>query len=279
MIDIHVHNRLPFLGGAVGAAFHNFSLKPGKEGGNVFGVAFYEPPFPLRKSARRSLFARIGEFREKRGGNIIYNADDLDNFISSRSKAGASAPAFILGVESLRPVAALEDIEKLMGQGVRFLQPAHFLDNRFARSYRMGIFRPSSKGLTALGLELLTEMERLGLIIDITHMNVAGMNDVLKQFTGPITCSHTGLQDVRDTIRNIPGDIAAEIFKRGGLVGVTPWKWLLEKFRPTGLRLWNLAFCKTVIAFLDLGGRKGVAIGSDRGAPLNINREFFQKKI
>jgi microsomal dipeptidase-like Zn-dependent dipeptidase len=275
MIDIHVHPFIPVLRGLCGTWLHHFDLNAKQEGNNIFCVSFYELCIPSRKWANRRLFDHIESFVKQNQPNIVGTVKGLTHFTGSFLKGGDGKNSYILGIESLRPITNLDQLEQLKTLGVRYLQPVHFWDNDFAHSYRMGIFKPSEKGLNDFGRELLGEMERLDLIMDITHMNVASMEDVLSRFSGPIMCSHTGLGDVKATTRNISRDVAVELFKRKGLVGVTPWRKLLGKASSFDLHSWAQAFCRTVLSFVKLGGEKGIAVGSDRGAPLYIHPNFF----
>lgn len=275
MIDIHVHPFIPILGRIYGAWFHNFDLSTMKWGKNIYCISFYEICLPTRKWAHRKLLDHIEIFVNNNRPNIIGTIEELDAFVNSNRKEGECKNHYILGIESLRPITDLERLGQLREMGARYLQPVHFWDNDFAHSYRMGLFKPSGNGLSAFGMELLKEMERLGFIIDITHMNAASMEDVMERFSGPIICSHTGLREIRATTRNIPQHIAIEIFRRKGLLGITPWKQLLGKTLPFNLHSWNQAFCKTILSIVELGGEKGISIGSDRGAPLHIHADFF----
>jgi microsomal dipeptidase-like Zn-dependent dipeptidase len=85
------------------------------------------------------------------------------------------------------------------------------------------------------------------------------------------------LYEVRRSARNLPADQAREIFRRGGLVGVTCWRHLLGREAGPLRAAWTRAYCATVHALADLDplGKSRVAVGSDRGAPIRAPAWIF----
>jgi len=72
-----------------------------------------------------------------------------------------------------------------------------------------GVFAPtgsSPKGLTGFGCELVRACERLGVILDLAHINPAGFDDILENTTGPVIISHTNARKYYDIERNISDD-------------------------------------------------------------------------
>jgi membrane dipeptidase len=83
-----------------------------------------------------------------------------------------------------------------------------------------GCLEPRKGGLTAFGAEVLAELERLGMIIDISHASDRLVDDVLSATSGPIIASHSNARAVCDHPRNLPDEHLLEIANRGGVVGV-----------------------------------------------------------
>lgn len=75
-------------------------------------------------------------------------------------------------------------------------------------------------GLTDFGIEYIQEMERLGMIIDVSHLNDAGFYDVLKYTSKPFVASHSNARTVCPMARNMSDDMILELAKRGGVMGI-----------------------------------------------------------
>ena len=75
-------------------------------------------------------------------------------------------------------------------------------------------------GLTDFGIEYIQEMERLGMIIDVSHLNDAGFYDVLDNTTKPFVASHSNARTLCPVARNMSDDMILELAKRGGVMGI-----------------------------------------------------------
>ena len=83
-----------------------------------------------------------------------------------------------------------------------------------------GCLEPRAGGLTAFGAELLAELERLGMVIDVSHASDRLVDDVLAATSRPVIASHSNARAVCDHPRNLPDAHLLEIARRGGVVGV-----------------------------------------------------------
>lgn len=75
-------------------------------------------------------------------------------------------------------------------------------------------------GLTPYGIEMVKEMNRLGIIIDVSHLSDAGFYDVLKYTTGPFVASHSNARAVCNHCRNLTDDMIRKLAERGGVTGI-----------------------------------------------------------
>ena len=75
-------------------------------------------------------------------------------------------------------------------------------------------------GLTDFGIAYIQEMERLGMIIDVSHLNDAGFYDVLEYTTKPFVASHSNARSICPVARNLSDDMILELAKRGGVMGL-----------------------------------------------------------
>lgn len=299
MVDMHVHPAMPWVGAAWRKRFQGFRSAalgddPGARGCGdltaigedghpdpvrIYGAAFYVTYMLRPDAARTALFRSLRAFRA-RMGRVILDRSDLGAFPSGkrppRPTTSLPQPAeasCFLAVESMRCLRDPGDVRRLRDLGVRSLQPIHFLDTAWGGSSREGLLPSSRTGVTGLGREMLAEMAALGLILDLAHMSVPNAEQCLAAYPGPVMCSHSGLFSIRSTARNITPELAREVFRRGGLVGVTCWRHLLGKAAHPSA--WTRSYCETATALADLHPGARVAIGSDRGAPINAPAWFY----
>lgn len=76
------------------------------------------------------------------------------------------------------------------------------------------------KGLTSLGVEFLAEMERLGIIPDVSHLSDEGICDVCRLATKPFCASHSNARSLCGRGRNLPDGLIRAISEKGGIIGV-----------------------------------------------------------
>ncbi len=108
---------------------------------------------------------------------------------------------------------ALRDFYRL---GVRYMTLTHNVATDWADAH--GDLKHG--GLTDFGKEVVKEMNRLGMLVDISHVAVDTMNDALDVSTAPIIASHSSARALNDHTRNIPDDVLKRIAKNGGVVMV-----------------------------------------------------------
>ena len=124
-----------------------------------------------------------------------------------------------------------------------------------------GVFAPtgsSPKGLTGFGCELVRECERLGVIVDLAHINPAGFDDILENTTGPVIVSHTNARKYYDIERNISDEQIKVVGARRGVIGINSVLVSPKKENSTLDR-----YVDHVAYVIDLIGIDGVGIGFD----------------
>lgn len=87
----------------------------------------------------------------------------------------------------------------------------------------------TERGLTETGLLFLEEMERLGIIIDVSHLGDAGIRDVLLHTKKPFVASHSNARALRNHPRNLTDEMIRQIGTRGGVIGINYCPYFLEE--------------------------------------------------
>jgi membrane dipeptidase len=126
--------------------------------------------------------------------------------------------AALMGIEGGHAIEnslfALRDFYRL---GVRYMTLTHNNTNDWADSARD---EAKHNGLTDFGKEVVREMNRLGMLVDVSHVSDKTMSDVLDVSSAPIIASHSSARALADHPRNIPDDLLRRIAKNGGVVMV-----------------------------------------------------------
>jgi membrane dipeptidase len=129
--------------------------------------------------------------------------------------------AILITMEGVEPLG--EDLNLLRvfyELGVRAIGLTHARRNAAGSG---GIFKPSgssSDGLTNFGRDLVKECERLGILVDLAHINPKGFEEIVDLTTKPLIVSHTNARRFYDIERNISDDQIKMVGQRGGVIGV-----------------------------------------------------------
>jgi len=99
--------------------------------------------------------------------------------------------------------------------GIRYMTLTHNVTHDWADAHRD---EPKNNGLSEFGKEVVREMNRLGMLVDISHVSVKTMSDVLDVTTAPIIASHSSARGVADHTRNVPDEILKRVAANGGVI-------------------------------------------------------------
>lgn len=88
----------------------------------------------------------------------------------------------------------------------------------------------TENGLTETGIRFVQEMERLGMIIDVSHLNDAGIWDVFRYTKKPFVASHSNARAVASHARNLTDEMIRALAERGGVVGINYYSCFLHDF-------------------------------------------------
>ncbi|MGY1548073.1 dipeptidase [Streptomyces sp. MN6] len=127
--------------------------------------------------------------------------------------------ASLMGAEGGHSIAnSLGTLRALYDLGVRYLTLTHNFNVAWADS---ATDEPGVGGLSAFGREVVREMNRLGMLVDLSHVAATTMRDALDTSTAPVIFSHSSARAVCDHPRNIPDDVLERLPANGGVAMVT----------------------------------------------------------
>lgn len=115
------------------------------------------------------------------------------------------------------------------------------------------------RGLTTFGFEVVAEMNRLGMIIDVSHLSDQGFYDVVRSSTKPFVASHSNSRAVTDHSRNLTDDMIRLLADKGGVIGINFARDFLGSKDIS--RIADMV--RHIRYIIDVGGLESVAIGSD----------------
>lgn len=179
----------------------------------------------------------------------VRNAADLDQALETGRFAALAGLEGAHGIEG-----SLDNLRKAWQRGLRMLGLVHFQANAAASPMTAPGF--DGEGLTDFGIGLLAELERLGIVIDIAHLNRAGVDDVLERVQRPFVVSHSACHGVHATPRNLSDAQIWAIAESGGVLGLAVGRSFLG---PGGID----AFVAHAEHARKVGGEEVLAIGSD----------------
>lgn len=119
-------------------------------------------------------------------------------------------------------------------------------------------------GLTDKGKEIVTEMERMGMIVDVSHLSDAGFYDVLAVAKKPFAASHSNARSICPWVRNLTDDMIRKIAERGGVIGLNFCPDFLTDTSPGEINRGTIAaILEHAKHIIRVGGIDCIGLGSD----------------
>ena len=144
---------------------------------------------------------------------LALTADDVERIFASGRIAS------LLGAEGGHAIAeSLGVLRMLYALGVRYMTLTHNANVGWADS---ATDQKAAGGLTGFGREVVREMNRLGMLVDLSHVSPDTMHDALDVAAAPVIFSHSSARAVCDNPRNVPDDVLARLPGNGGVCMVT----------------------------------------------------------
>jgi len=128
---------------------------------------------------------------------------------------------YLLSLEGADSLVTPAYLEKVYAQGLRALGPAHYGPGRYSPGTH------ATGGLTALGRELLVEMDRLGVILDATHLSDDSFWEAMELFHGPVWASHNNCRALVPDQRQFSDEQIKALIARGAVIGGALDAWMM----------------------------------------------------
>jgi membrane dipeptidase len=128
---------------------------------------------------------------------------------------------YILSLEGADSIVTLGHLERSYAQGLRAVGPAHYGPGTYAQG------TDATGGIGARGRELLAEMERLGIILDATHLCDDSFWEALDHFGGRVWASHNNCRALVPHNRQFTDDQIRVLIERGAVIGAALDAWML----------------------------------------------------
>lgn len=144
--------------------------------------------------------------------SLAFTAADLEKQMKAGKIAG------MIGMEGGHSIgSSLAVLREMYDLGARYMTLTHGRNTAWADS---ATDAPAHDGLTDFGRQVVREMNRIGMIVDLSHVSEATMKDALETSRAPVMFSHSGVRAVNDHPRNVPDAILPAVKANGGIVMV-----------------------------------------------------------
>ncbi len=128
---------------------------------------------------------------------------------------------YMLSLEGADSIVSMRHLKRAYDYGLRAVGPAHYGPGVYANG------TDSTGGLPEKGRGLLREMERLGMILDVTHLNDDCFREALDLYGGPLWASHNNCRTFVNHNRQFSDDMIRELIGRGAVIGVPLDAWMM----------------------------------------------------
>ncbi|TDZ17466.1 putative dipeptidase [Colletotrichum orbiculare MAFF 240422] len=168
----------------------------------------------------------------------------------------------MVGIEGGHQVgSSIASIRQMYNLGARYITLTHNCDNAFGTSVSTVAAGGADGGLFALGFEAVKEMNRSGMMVDLSHVSHQTMRDVLGVARAPVIFSHSGAYGVEPHLRHVPGDVLRSVKRNGGVVMAVFVNRFLDMKNPDEATIHDVA--DHIFRIAEVCGWECVGIGSD----------------
>ncbi|PMD38578.1 hypothetical protein L207DRAFT_568196 [Hyaloscypha variabilis F] len=239
-------------------------MRKGQMGGQFWSVfvecaaveKINDPTWVVRDTLEQIDIARrsIGEYPE-----VFEYCPDAK---SARRAFKKGRIASMIGIEGGHQVGnSLGALRQMYDLGARYMTTTHNCDNAFGTAASTVAAGGEDHGLTRFGHEYVAEMNRLGMMIDLSHVSHQTMRDIMSITQAPVIFSHSGAYSVQRHLRHVPDDVLRSIKKNEGIVMATFVTRVLNMKNPEAATIHDVV--DHIFHIAEVAGWECVGVGSD----------------
>jgi len=190
---------------------------------------------------------------------LARTADDI------RMAQESGRTAIILGAQNCTPLDGdIGLVEILHDLGLRIMQLTYNNQSLLAT----GCYEPIDNGLTRMGRQVICEMNRVGMVVDLSHCSARSAQDAIEHSCRPVAITHANPSRWHSARRNFSDDVLRALAESGGILGLSTYPHHLKGGSGCSLR----SFCEMAARTAEIMGTKNIAIGSDlcQGQPNSV---------
>jgi membrane dipeptidase len=161
---------------------------------------------------------------------IIEDVPTLDSHMqewqewdASHAEITEQTPAlgFVISMEGADPILMPDQLQEWWDAGLRLLGPTHYGTGRYAGG------TGTELGLTEIGVKLIQEMDRIGMLLDLTHCSDQSFWEALEHYSGPVLASHNNCRTLVPHQRQFSDEQLRAVFEHNGVIGAAFDNWML----------------------------------------------------
>ena len=209
-------------------------LKEGRVGAQYWSV--YVPASLNEPEAVQMTIEQIDVMKRLIGQNpeALRYAETADEVESAMAEGKVAS---LLGMEGGHSIgSSLAVLRQMYALGARYMTLTHSRNTPWADS---ATDDPKHNGLTDFGKDVVREMNRIGMLVDLSHVSEKSMHDALDVAKAPVIFSHSGALAVNGHARNVPDSVLQRLPDNGGIVMVVALPAFLNEERRTWYALWQ----------------------------------------
>ena len=185
--------------------------------------------------------------------DIISHAKGVNDILIAKKN---NKVAFIFGFQNSAPINNdIFLIEKFYTRGLRFMQLTY--NNQTALGG--GCYEQNDSGVSRFGKNVIEEMNRLGIVVDLSHAGKKTCLDAIKFSSKPVAISHANPLFFHNSIRNIDNEVLKELSKKNGFIGLSLYPLHLKDHGDCRLE----DYCMMIHQLINMIGDDCIGIGSD----------------